>query len=80
MCRLLNTQISYEYWLGGTDQEQEGEWRWVTGEKWKYSQWAGGEPNNYTGGENYLGVFSKPCGWNDENVGAPLPSLIEWDQ
>jgi len=34
------------FWLGGTDEEVEGEWKWVTGEEWAYMNWAPGEPNN----------------------------------
>src|SRR6187401_188807 len=41
------------YWLGATDQEQEGVWRWVTGEPWEFTFWNVGEPNN-TGGEHHL--------------------------
>lgn len=26
-------------WLGGTDEEQEGTWVWVTGEPWTYLNW-----------------------------------------
>ncbi|WP_052700059.1 lectin-like protein [Methylocucumis oryzae] len=33
-------------WLGATDEEQEGVWRWITGERWKYSHWHSTQPNN----------------------------------
>ena len=26
-------------WLGGTDEETEGTWTWVTGEPWRYQSW-----------------------------------------
>ena len=55
-------------WLGGTDEEGEGVWKWVTGEQWKYSCWALNEPNNTnTGIENYLegSYYASPLLWND---------------
>jgi hypothetical protein len=37
-------------WLGGFQKnskaEPDGKWRWVTDEKFKYTNWDGGEPNN----------------------------------
>lgn len=45
-------------WLGGTDESAEGTWTWVTGEDWNYSNWGGGEPNDYEGAEDYLACFS----------------------
>lgn len=55
-------------WLGGSDDEVEGEWRWVTGPEagqqfWQglaggsavggmYENWAGGEPNQFFGPGN----------------------------
>ena len=32
-------------WLGGSDAETEGEWRWITGEPFDYSNWSKGQPN-----------------------------------
>ena len=47
------------YWLGATDKDQEGVWRWVTDESWSYTAWRdAGEPNNGGGQtpqpQNYL--------------------------
>ncbi|HJM94626.1 MAG TPA: LamG-like jellyroll fold domain-containing protein, partial [Candidatus Marinimicrobia bacterium] len=35
-------------WLGGTDEETEGNWRWITGERWNYTNWHTdhGQPDN----------------------------------
>ncbi len=57
-------------WLGGTDAEQEDDWRWITGEPWDYTRWDGGEPNNYRGNEHALHLYGDSYGgtgnlWND---------------
>ena len=60
-------------WLGGTDEQVEGTWRWVTGETWTYDNWNGGEPSDTSGGENHLQLYDGNVGprgkWND----APSP-------
>ncbi len=44
-------------WLGGFQpagsSEPNGNWQWVTGEQWSYTNWAAGEPNNQ-GNEDFL--------------------------
>ena len=51
-------------WLGGNDIASEGTWEWITGESFSYSNWAGGEPNNYFGEDHLLGWWSGNK-WND---------------
>lgn len=56
-------------WVGGSDAEEEGAWRWVVGpeagsticlvtdgfrDDQAYTAWAEGEPNDYEEGEDYL--------------------------
>jgi hypothetical protein len=76
-------------WLGGTDEGDEGNWRWRNGEPWTYSNWNPGEPNNccppgICGGsectpEHYLVYFDASAGlWNDVPDGE-LPFVCEWD-
>ena len=77
--------INHYCWLGGTDIKTEGDWRWITGETWKYTNWASGEPNNYCANEQYLHTYKgKSNAWNDQvddgrcaNYGLMYP-LCEW--
>jgi len=72
-------------WLGGTDEEVEGEWKWVTGERWDYTNWARSEPNNVDtmgGEENALEIKTESGFWNDHPTDYWLltPSLlVEFD-
>lgn len=50
------------YWLGGTDETVEGNWKWITGEEWNYTNWCEGSPDNYNT-ENYLGMINKETIW-----------------
>ena len=37
---------SKHYWLGATDNDDEGIWEWVTGEEMEYTHWCRHQPNN----------------------------------
>ena len=62
------------YWLGGY-VNKIGMWNWVTGEKFNYTNWGAGQPDNYLGKEDVLMMYresnpmnpsSSPLGaWND---------------
>jgi hypothetical protein len=64
-------------WLGGSQSNDSagpaGNWSWVTGEAWSYTNWSVGEPNNFYTGENYLhylGAGGPPSAvWNDTEIG-----------
>ena len=62
-----NNSTRSGYYLGATDTENEGSWQWITGEKWDYTNWNDGEPNNASSVEHYLEIWN--CGtapaWND---------------
>jgi hypothetical protein len=70
---LLSSLGTGQAWLGGfQDGSESGPndgWQWVTGEDWNYTNWNGGEPNDYYGpnSEQSLGIYANGL-WNDEGA------------
>jgi Ca2+-binding RTX toxin-like protein len=55
------------YWTGLTDQVQEGNWQWASGEAVTFTNWAPGEPNNSAADQDYAS-FNAGAGkgqWDD---------------
>ena len=54
-------------WLGATDIDSEGTWKWVSGEPFSYSDWDSDEPNNLTGDDSGSEDFAhyNHNKWND---------------
>lgn len=67
-------------WLGATDERREGTWRWVTGEKFKYTNWGSGQPDDHLDSEEYMGTYSN-ASWNDFGLDAGdiHGYVCEWD-
>ena len=70
----------HHYWLGGTDEESESRWKWITGEAWDYSNWGDNQPNDGVNdinkeGQDYLEIqltrgdqgSGEYLRWNDIN-------------
>lgn len=55
---IINYGTKSYYWLGGTDENVEGDWTWVTGERFSYTHWGEDMPDNYQT-ENYLMIFKE---------------------
>jgi hypothetical protein len=67
-------------WIGLYAQNnEEGNWAWVTGELVIYTNWDGGEPNNRTNDE-YFGEMYAFGTWNDiTGTHYPVYGIIERD-
>jgi len=53
-------------YIGLSDADEEGSWRWVTGEPLVYTRWRAGEPNNGAFLEHYAVMHGGSGEWNDE--------------
>lgn len=66
------------FMIGLTDEREEGVFEWVTGEKFEYSNFEPGEPNNQNN-EDYI-LMHRGGYWNDGHLErTSMPFICEWD-
>lgn len=56
---LLKKGQRISYAMGMTDENEEGVYKWVTGEKYSFSNWAPNEPSNIGNGEDASVIYNK---------------------
>lgn len=66
-------------WIGFNDQDDEGHFRWSSGEPVTYTNWASGEPNDNGGQEDFteLLLYDSLGRWNDYFLGSTRPGVVE---
>ena len=80
IAELLATNGNPQCWAGGTDDSLEGAWKWVSGEKWDYTNWGSGQPDDPGNAqEDYLQLGYSDNKWNDANNNTLLPFICEWN-
>lgn len=68
---LVSSGTKNVYWLGASDAEQEGVWKWVTSEPFEFTNWSYGEPNDdgeISTPEDYLEMYKSSGKWNDGEI------------
>lgn len=67
--KLIEDAPLNNYWIGATDADAEGNWKWITGEEFAFRGWDSNQPDNHSGTEHYA-YISKSYGgyWNDDKI------------
>ena len=65
---LLDNTNRKAYFLGATDKASKGNFKWITGEEFIYTNWAANEPGNSMGDEDYLEILAETKTWNDVSI------------
>ena len=61
-------QRNHNIWIGGSDKNSEGLWRWSDGSTWGFTNWGmlnGKQQPNNQGGQNCIEYEKQTWKWND---------------
>ncbi|MCH2134097.1 MAG: hypothetical protein MK116_10145 [Phycisphaerales bacterium] len=63
-------------WMGG--RKVNGDWTWITGEEWSFTNWAANDPNDSDPDAvlNFHPSESDGCGWADVGPGATMDYYV----
>lgn len=82
----VRSEFGGNAYFGFSDNETEGNWRWITGESNGYTNWHSGEPNGESSREDYAMFYYKfdDGTWNDgdfngSTVNGDKNFICEWD-
>ncbi len=68
------------FWIGLSDDKEEGTWLWLDGTPLEYLPWGNGEPNDYGSGEDCAhSNWGAVGGWNDNNCFSREPYVCEFE-
>ena len=63
------------YWIGGSDKEQEGKWRWTDGNVWNFTNWAEWQPSGRN--QDCLRIRNG-YRWNDHSCNFLYQFICSW--
>ncbi|WAR16579.1 CLC4M-like protein [Mya arenaria] len=70
--KLIQTLEHKFAWLGASDKDLEGSWRWVTGAEWNFTLWL----NDYVGDNQNNCLLRSSSGWGDYPCDSDLHAYV----